>query len=139
MGPEISSDGIRSEQWLDAHSFHPKIMPGREETRPRIAAWRHMHNCQLQPGHSHDSFKDFPLASTATPITIEEFETERTICVPSRFAWGDFEAISYCWESEVRDTDVSVNNTIVQVPANLGALLQHLQNLPEARSASTWR
>jgi hypothetical protein len=47
---------------------------------------------------------------------------------------GDFEAISYCWESEVRDTDVFVDNTVVQVPANLEALLQHLQNLPEARS-----
>jgi hypothetical protein len=129
---ETSSNASRAEQWLDAHAFHPKILY-KEKSRPRIAAWRHG-NCVLHLGDSHEIFVDFPNASPATPVTIDEFHNERTISIPPRFAWGDFEAISYCWESEIRDTDVLVNDTIVKVTANLGALLEHLHHLADARS-----
>ncbi|KAH7070791.1 heterokaryon incompatibility protein-domain-containing protein, partial [Paraphoma chrysanthemicola] len=45
-----------------------------------------------------------------------------------------FEAISYCWESDVRDQEVVVDNIKVAILTNLEALLQHLRHLPEAKS-----
>ncbi|KAH8590966.1 heterokaryon incompatibility protein-domain-containing protein [Bisporella sp. PMI_857] len=51
-----------------------------------------------------------------------------------RFQWGDFEAISYCWESEVREKQIVLNQEIFDVPKNLEALLQRLRNLPETKS-----
>jgi hypothetical protein len=57
-----------------------------------------------------------------------------TVTIPPRFSWGDFEAISYCWESDVRDQEVVVDGIKIAIPTNLEALLQHLRYLPEARS-----
>lgn len=54
--------------------------------------------------------------------------------VPARYTWGDFEAVSYCWESNTRDRDIHVDGFVVKVTHNLEALLRQLQNLPEARS-----
>jgi len=51
-----------------------------------------------------------------------------------RFNWGDFEAISYCWERDVRDHQIIVNGTIFEVPKNLEALLQRLRTLPDAKA-----
>lgn len=65
---------------------------------------------------------------------IRESRVSPTVNVPSRFTWGDFEAVSYCWESDVRDQEVLVDNVPVQVPQNLAAALRQLRHLPESRS-----
>lgn len=57
-----------------------------------------------------------------------------TLPAAPRFAWGDFEAISYCWESEDRNNTVMVNGKTCKVTANLEALLHQLRQLPEASS-----
>jgi hypothetical protein len=67
-------------------------------------------------------------------IETSEVSMDDTASTPPRFTWGDFEAVSYCWESDLRDKAVVVDDIIVQVPTNLEALLQHLQRLPEARA-----
>ncbi|QDS77753.1 hypothetical protein FKW77_004831 [Venturia effusa] len=54
--------------------------------------------------------------------------------VSHRFNWGDFEALSYCWESDVCEKDVLVDGSLVQIPKNLEAMLQKLQYLPEVES-----
>ncbi|KAF1838118.1 hypothetical protein BDW02DRAFT_52709 [Decorospora gaudefroyi] len=135
MGMESSAEA--TEKWLDAYPFYAHRLET-EEARPRIAAWRHV-NCGLPSEDSHpvviDALSSLPHPSSATPITLSEFHPERTISISPRFAWGDFEAISYCWESDIRNTAVAVDGTIVRVPASLGALLQQIQHLPEARSA----
>jgi hypothetical protein len=51
-----------------------------------------------------------------------------------RFQWGDFEAISYCWQSEVRNQKIVIDQTIFEVPENLEALLHRLQHLPDTKS-----
>lgn len=51
-----------------------------------------------------------------------------------RFRWGDFEAISYCWESDVRDQTIILDGVPFDVPRNLEALLQSLRSLPHAKS-----
>jgi len=51
-----------------------------------------------------------------------------------RFQWRDYEAISYCWESETKDRQIVLNGSIVDVPRNLEAMLQRLRKLPDARS-----
>lgn len=73
----------------------------------------------------------------------EELWTVSDICpdaskshmvIPSRYDWGDFEAVSYCWESNIRDRDVLVDDKIIRVTSNLEAMLRELQSLPEAHS-----
>ncbi|PQE26581.1 heterokaryon incompatibility -domain-containing protein [Rutstroemia sp. NJR-2017a BBW] len=51
-----------------------------------------------------------------------------------RFQWGDYEAISYCWESDIREKEIYVNGTLFQVPKNLEALLRKLRALPDSRT-----
>lgn len=60
--------------------------------------------------------------------------TEKTIPMLPRYTWGDFEAVSYCWESDVRDKAVLVDSCVVWVPQNLEAMLRELRKLPEAVS-----
>jgi hypothetical protein len=61
-------------------------------------------------------------------------EGKSTTAVSPRFVWGDFEAVSYCWESDERDRHVLVDGCSVPVTENLEALLLELRHLPEARS-----
>ena len=61
-------------------------------------------------------------------------ETPAELSFIPRFRWGDYEAISYCWKSDVRDRKVVINHTIFEVPKNLEALLQRLRRLPDTRS-----
>lgn len=49
--------------------------------------------------------------------------TGRTVSTCPRYLWGDFEAVSYCWESDVRDKKVLIDGHIVWVPTNLEAML----------------
>jgi hypothetical protein len=56
------------------------------------------------------------------------------VTIPSRLDWGDFEAISYYWDSNIRDRDFLVDGKVIRVTSNLEALLQELQKLPEALS-----
>ena len=56
------------------------------------------------------------------------------VTIPSRFDWGDFEAISYCWDSNIRDKDFPVDWKVIRITSNLETLLQELQQLPEALS-----
>lgn len=57
-----------------------------------------------------------------------------TVPVPSRFTWGDFEALSYCWGSDVRDKTILVDGCALAVPTNLETLLRRVQRLVEAQS-----
>ncbi|KAK0113332.1 hypothetical protein ONS96_014197 [Cadophora gregata f. sp. sojae] len=51
-----------------------------------------------------------------------------------RFNWGDYQAISYCWESETKDRQIVLNGSVIEVPRNLEAMLQRLRTLPDAHS-----
>lgn len=56
------------------------------------------------------------------------------VTIPPHFDWGDFEAISHCWDSNPRDKDFLVDRNVIQITSNLEALLQELQQPPEALS-----
>lgn len=56
--------------------------------------------------------------------------------VPPIFKWGDFLAISYCWESVERDKEVMVGKTVIRVTTNLEAMLRQMQTLPEAQNGT---
>lgn len=90
---------------------------------------------------------------TARPIEIEDWRDDgglttfsghgpthsgRTIKMVPRYAWGDFEAVSYCWESDVRNKTILVDGCIVWVPTNLEAMLRELRKLPEAVSGAAF-
>jgi hypothetical protein len=59
---------------------------------------------------------------------------QQKLYLTPRFRWGDFEAISYCWESDIREKKIVVNQAVLEVPKNLEALLQRLRWLPDAKS-----
>lgn len=78
--------------------------------------------------HTYDHSKD-DLSPTV------EFSTKQDcFSFMPRFRWGDFEAVSYCWESETRNKHIVLNETLFAVPKNLEALLQRLRRLRKARS-----
>jgi hypothetical protein len=78
-----------------------------------------------RPGHHQHTSED----SSAPALNPDE-----TIGFQPRFVWGDFEAVSYCWESEVREKRIVVCSSTIDVPKNLEAALQQLRQLPEAKT-----
>jgi hypothetical protein len=65
---------------------------------------------------------------------VKSSSARETFCVEPRFTWGDFEAISYCWESDVKGCDLILNGEMIKVPRNLEAALQKVRQLAEVRS-----
>jgi hypothetical protein len=66
------------------------------------------------------------------------YETQDDIKRPDvqifpRYTWGDFEALSYCWESENLEKEIILDGNITKVPKNLEAALRALGKLPETR------
>ncbi|KAF4633396.1 hypothetical protein G7Y89_g4717 [Cudoniella acicularis] len=55
----------------------------------------------------------------------------QTFSAIPRFRWGDFEALSYCWESEERDHSIVVDGHLIRVPKNLESALRATRDLPE--------
>jgi hypothetical protein len=51
-----------------------------------------------------------------------------------RYTWGDFEALSYCWESENLENRIVIDGTPTSVPKNLESALRALQQLPETHA-----
>lgn len=51
-----------------------------------------------------------------------------------RYNWGDFEALSYCWESEKLEKEIVLDGKATKVPKNLEAALRALRTLPETRT-----
>jgi hypothetical protein len=51
-----------------------------------------------------------------------------------RHNWGDFEALSYCWESEKAEKEIVLDGTVTGVPKNLEAALQAFRTLPETKT-----
>jgi hypothetical protein len=74
------------------------------------------------------------LLMLARSTAAESSNKREHFCVMPRFRWGDFEAVSYCWESEIRDKNIILNGTLFAVPTNLDALLQRLRRLRDAKS-----
>ncbi|KAK4631182.1 hypothetical protein CLAFUW4_03574 [Fulvia fulva] len=58
----------------------------------------------------------------------------RTACVTPRYTWGDYQALSYCWESEEKVCKVVLNGCTVLIPKNLAAALRRLRRTEEVRS-----
>jgi hypothetical protein len=67
-------------------------------------------------------------------MSIQYSAEGRTFPLIPRFQWGDYEAISYCWESDSREKEIYVNETLFQVPKNLEALLRKLRTLPDSKT-----
>jgi Heterokaryon incompatibility protein (HET) len=63
----------------------------------------------------------------------EDIEHPDVLILP-RYVWGDFEALSYCWESEDLEKEIILDGEMIKVPRNLKAALQMLRSLPETKS-----
>jgi hypothetical protein len=81
--------------------------------------------------HNHYDLSDISWSFTM-PKT-DPIKNQESFSFLPRFRWGDFEAISYCWESEVREKIIYLNGTLFAIPTNLEALLQRLRRLRSAK------
>lgn len=82
---------------------------------------------------SPSSLSEFSdLRRTANPSMVDR--SKDITYIPARFTWGDFEAVSYCWGSDVRDKTVIVEGQVLRIATNLEAFLQKLRKLPEAHA-----
>lgn len=65
--------------------------------------------------------------------TVQDMLQDKFCCAP-RYAWGDFEALSYCWGSDKRVCDLTINGALVKIPESLNAALEEIRKLPEIRA-----
>lgn len=77
--------------------------------------------------HSH--YDPIDIISPIILPKMDPAKKEENFSLLPRFQWGDFEAISYYWESEIRDKHIYLNGAPFAVPTNLEALLQRLRRL----------
>lgn len=110
-----------TKQWLEAGL--PDTLSSIPQQQPVIASSRYA-------ASSHDGVK---IPEGVLPLCDASGEPTLIPILP-RFTWGDFEAISYCWESDVRNKTVLIDGTSVQITENLYLALLRLQRLPEAQS-----
>ena len=79
------------------------------------------------------SFIGTGCASESTP-NLTNRDSNQLFNLITRFKWGDFETVSYCWESEVRENSISIDGLPFMVPRCVDTVLRRLRNLPEAKS-----
>jgi len=121
----------------------------------RVPIWRkHMSDCDEVASLRHwdDMMKDsgfdsslmpempslsLPLLAGSPPSHGVRLRRTAFALMP-RFLWGDFEAVSYCWESDVREKSIVLNGIKFPVPKNLEALLRRLRTLPETKSGMNY-
>ena len=151
---KLSLDPDATRAWVHAHYPQSDGLEFGSLAHPLIAAWRCYEDRQDYAGNfsraldlDASSVPDMPCFDPPSITGIDQAQNLQEVCmeipgategcvmhVKPRFAWGDFEALSYYWDSDVLEKSVVVNSIIVQVPKNLEALLRKLQHLPEARS-----
>ena len=109
-------------RWVDEHDKAPNFLE-RDDILETIEIDSSNY---LSSSHSTHVTSTQPVSRVADPLT--EFWL-----VP-RFKWGEFEAVSYCWESEVREREIVIDQEVLEVPKNLEALLQRIRRLPDTKS-----
>ena len=109
-------------RWVDEHDKAPSSLE-RDDILETIEIDSSKY---LSSSHSVHVTSTQPESRAVSPLT--EFWL-----VP-RFKWGEFEVVSYCWESEVREREIVINQEVLEVPKNLEALLQRIRRLPDAKS-----
>ena len=107
--------------------------------------FRFSHKNQAGFGSSHSSIFNIPYWRWTICGEFDEifgpvipYETQGDIKRPDvqifpRYTWGDFEALSSCWESENLEKEIILDGNITKVPKNLEAALRALGKLPETR------
>jgi hypothetical protein len=137
LPPEFATVGEQDLDMSDNMGSH---------TQPSIAHWRYeASNLEearkpmvetirvdslVRPRKPHPKFQK----RRSETISPHLSKSQTTFKIKPRFTWGDYEAISYCWESDIREKEVIVDGMLVRVPKNLELLLRKLRHLPEASS-----
>jgi hypothetical protein len=103
-----------------------------------IPSWRWTyHNdfhsgCQVTGGRDGNTGRFYEFYDSVLEKTGDASSSD--IPILPRYRWGDFEALSYCWESEDLEREIILDGKRTKVPKNLEAALQALLLLPEAKS-----
>lgn len=62
-----------------------------------------------------------------------------TFAFPFRFKRDDFEAVSHCWESDVREKTIIIDDKPLRIAKSLEGFLPRLRDVPEtAASMGIW-
>jgi hypothetical protein len=72
-----------------------------------------------------------PESPALTKVFYADHRTRQNAC---RYAWGDFEALSYTWGGEAERAEILINGCRASVPKNLEEALRALRDLEETRS-----
>ncbi|KAL6711762.1 hypothetical protein ACN47E_002805 [Coniothyrium glycines] len=135
---DLKMDAAAAKSWLS--QVHKIRLTSRTASKSEVSYWRSW----LERGSTHVVFEKLVNMNAFGSSEIKVVdrliqakarpERPRTTAIVSRFNWGDFEAISYCWESDIRNKVAVVNGRTISLPSNLESLLQRLQHLPDAKS-----
>ncbi|KAM3072228.1 hypothetical protein ACMFMG_008685 [Clarireedia jacksonii] len=144
QGSNDSSDS-ESRRWLEVSAKSSSSSTSTPNLELPVWRWELEHdNPKVAVQDWDGTMKAIGIDSYAYPVPSRS-ETVREPCITiqcpgesctftliPRFNWGDYEAISYCWESDIREKEIYVDETLFQVPENLEALLRKLRALPDS-------
>jgi len=105
-----------------------------------IPLWRWTHHEDFHNGcpiTENDDASAYQLYAYSHDLVLEnsgDALPSDSIPILPRYRWGDFEALSYCWESEELEKEIILDGRRTRVPKNLEAALQALRLLPEVKS-----
>ena len=143
-----SCNEVGTRAWVEETAHKNDTRSGSSSFRLKLPVWRWVDEHDKAPSFLErddiletieiDSSK-YLSSSHSVHVTSTQPES-RAVSPPMefwlvpRFEWGEFEAVSYCWESGVRERKIVINQEVVEVPKNLEALLQRIRRLPDAKS-----
>jgi hypothetical protein len=102
-------------RWADEHDKAPNILE------------RENHTEAIENGPSKSLGSPHAVHDTSPQPQFRAANPPMELWFVPRCEWGDFEAVSYCWESEVREKKIVINQEVLDVPKNLEALLQRIR------------
>jgi hypothetical protein len=104
-----------------------------------FSSWRWTHHNDFHNGcritENYDAWT-YGLSRSPHDSVLENSKDALPSNIPilPRYSWGDFEALSYCWESDNLEKSIILDGKRTKVPKNLEAALQALRLLPEVKS-----
>jgi hypothetical protein len=143
-----SCNGVGTRGWVQKTAHKNNTHRGPSSSPLKLPVWRWVNEYDKAPTflERDDAMEAIGIDSPESPecshsvhVTNTQPESRASsppmeFCLVPRFEWGEFEAVSYCWESEICERKIVINQEVLEVPKNLEALLQRIRRLAETKS-----
>lgn len=131
--------------WLDKYRYGRRLdgVNQLDMSMPHWRTWNHQFPWHLLAPEMQISTDvsdpllifDFQMNSHKSELSVfRDHDPAELVYLEPRFVRGDFEALSYCWETEVKDHDIILNGQTVKITENLESALQKIKRLQEVRA-----